>query len=391
MSRLTVAAKSARGLRILILATAVVWTLAVGSSLLWGAAAVRRNAFEQELPRARLDSAAGPLPRREALALAAAVVRYDRLIAAGHLAVWLTGLGFVAFGGRWLLRLDRERDAAEKRLVREQETLRLLVGDLKRTEAELGRYAASLAEANRLKDLFTDVLSHDLLNPASASRYFAEQLRRGEVDPRRLRLIEAIERNLLRLTEMIHNASLYSRLEGTRESPVHVVDLGVVVQAVLAEQEPELAAAGISVEGPAPGSHTAAVHPMFANVVANLVGNAAKYAASGKRIACGIESAGPEWLLSVRDWGPGIAADGKGSVFTRFERLGKEGVQGSGLGLAIARRIVELQGGSIWVEDNPEGGSIFRVRVRKAAADDEPISVCQAPASTGMHCSAPSR
>jgi signal transduction histidine kinase len=105
---------------------------------------------------------------------------------------------------------------------------------------------------------------------------------------------------------------------------------------------------------------------MFGNVVANLVGNAVKYAAGGKRIAVGIESRGEQWVLSVSDWGEGIHDAHKQSVFTRFERLGKEGVKGTGLGLAIARRIVELHGGRIWIEDNPEGGSVFRVSVSKA-------------------------
>jgi signal transduction histidine kinase len=351
MSRLTAAARGPRGLGILVLSTAALWTLGVGASLLWGAAAVRRTMLDRGTP-----------------APEAAVGRYDQLVTAGHLAVWLTGLAFVAVGGCWLLRLDREREAAERRLLGERETLRLLVRDLQRTEAELGRYAACLAEANRLKDLFTDVLSHDLLNPATASRYLVERLRRGEADPQRLRLLDAVEHNLVRLSEMVRDAAQYSRLEETPEGAALAVDLGWVVREVLAELEPEFAAAGISVEPPAPGSHPAAVHPMFANVVANLVGNAVKYAAAGKRIALAIESLGPEeWLLSVRDWGPGIPDGGKESLFTRFERLGKQGVRGTGLGLAIARRIVELQAGRIWVEDNPEGGSVFQVRVRKAA------------------------
>jgi signal transduction histidine kinase len=46
--------------------------------------------------------------------------------------------------------------------------------------------------------------------------------------------------------------------------------------------------------------------------------------------------------------------------------LNKEGVRGAGLGLAIASRIVELHGGRIWVEDNPEGGSVFLTALRKA-------------------------
>jgi signal transduction histidine kinase len=94
-----------------------------------------------------------------------------------------------------------------------------------------------------------------------------------------------------------------------------------------------------------------------------------KYAFSGKRIELGIDEKGEEWILSVRDWGEGIPDPYKRSIFTRFERLQKEGVKGAGLGLAIAGRIVELHGGRIWVEDNPEGGSVFRVALRKASGE----------------------
>ncbi|MEE8359091.1 MAG: HAMP domain-containing sensor histidine kinase [Candidatus Hydrothermarchaeales archaeon] len=56
----------------------------------------------------------------------------------------------------------------------------------------------------------------------------------------------------------------------------------------------------------------------------------------------------------------------KEAVFRHFERVNKGGVKGTGLGLAISRRIVELHNGKIWVEDNPDGGSIFCINIRKA-------------------------
>jgi PAS domain S-box-containing protein len=451
-----IAARSANALKVFVLTIAVLWTAAVASSLLWGAALVRKVAF---------SSSSVPME--------VAGRDHEWLMGAGHLTLWLLGLVFLAFGGRWLLLAGRERDKAESDLVRERETLRLLyenspdaiavidrgfrvlyanrrveelagaplealqgrachervrgrpnpcdgclveevfreghpagrirngaavdgreswlwqqwypirgasggvesvveiardVTDIKRAEAELACYAANLEEANRLKDLFTDIMSHDLLNPAAASRYFVDRLREGETDPRRLQFVDTIERNLCRLIAMIENVSAYSRLRETQALTGQALDVGEVVRRVLADIEGELLAAGISVEGPAAGVYPAFVHPMFGNVVANLVGNAVKYAAGGKRIAVGIESRGEQWVLSVTDWGEGIADAHKKGVFTRFERLGKEGVKGSGLGLAIARRIDELHKGRIWVEDNPEGGSVFRVSISRADA-----------------------
>jgi PAS domain S-box-containing protein len=240
---------------------------------------------------------------------------------------------------------------------------------LKRAEVELQRHAEELEEANRIKGLFADIMTHDLLNPAAAASYFLEHLREGERDPERLRLFETVERNVGKLIRMIQNASSYSRLREMREIDTRVEDLGAMIREVLADLEPQLPGAGLEIVGPPEGRYPAAVNPLFANVLANLVGNAVKYAAAGRRIAIGIADAGGEWVLSVRDWGEGIPDAYKKSIFTRFERLKKEGVKGAGLGLAIASRIVELHGGRIWVEDNPEGGSVFLVTLPKAPGD----------------------
>ena len=113
------------------------------------------------------------------------------------------------------------------------------------------------------------------------------------------------------------------------------------------------------------GESPAWVNPMIGDVFVNLASNAMKYAAAGKRIEVGIEDKGKDWVVSVKDFGPGISDDDKEKIFTRFERLQKEGVQGTGLGLAIARRVVDLHQGRIWVEDNPEGGCVFFVSLPK--------------------------
>jgi signal transduction histidine kinase len=84
-------------------------------------------------------------------------------------------------------------------------------------------------------------------------------------------------------------------------------------------------------------------------------------------VEIGIRDGGTDWVATVKDFGPGIRDEDKPKVFTRFERLKKEGVQGTGLGLAIAKRIVELHQGRIWVDDNPAGGAVFCVSLPKAA------------------------
>ncbi len=53
----------------------------------------------------------------------------------------------------------------------------------------------------------------------------------------------------------------------------------------------------------------------------------------------------------------------KEMIFRRFDQTKKEGVKGSGIGLAIVKKIIDLHAGRVWVEDNPEGGSVFKVEI----------------------------
>jgi signal transduction histidine kinase len=105
---------------------------------------------------------------------------------------------------------------------------------------------------------------------------------------------------------------------------------------------------------------------MISDVFENLVSNAIKYGRPGGVIRIDVRDGGDRWRVEVADTGDGIADADKEKLFTRFERLRKEGVKGTGLGLAIAKRIVDLHGGSIWVEDNPGGGAVFCVALPKA-------------------------
>ncbi len=74
-------------------------------------------------------------------------------------------------------------------------------------------------------------------------------------------------------------------------------------------------------------------------------------------------------MVFVKDNGEGVEDEYKESIFNRFTRVKREGVKGTGLGLAIAKRIVGIHKGSIWVEDNPEGGSIFYFEIPKNLAE----------------------
>jgi signal transduction histidine kinase len=165
--------------------------------------------------------------------------------------------------------------------------------------------------------------------------------------------------------DLIRNASKYSRLEEMDHVDCQALDLNTLLLDALAVHEHRLKEASIAVNYLPRNEYPIVANPMIEDVFANIVANAIKYAAGGKKLEVDILDEGACWIVQIRDFGKGISDKDKPLIFTRFTRLKKEGVEGSGLGLAIVKRLVDLHKGRIWVEDNPAGGSVFCVRLPK--------------------------
>ncbi|MCG8617870.1 MAG: ATP-binding protein, partial [Desulfobacterales bacterium] len=96
-------------------------------------------------------------------------------------------------------------------------------------------------------------------------------------------------------------------------------------------------------------------------VLFNLVGNAIKFTEAGGVIVHGAIHNGRQAVVSVTDTGCGIDSEDLPRIFDRFEMIGsrRRSQEGTGLGLAISKKLVEMMGGSIWVESTPGNGSTF--------------------------------
>jgi PAS domain S-box-containing protein len=264
--------------------------------------------------------------------------------------IWLTTALIEGVRGRPMAAVGVIRDISER----------------KRSEEEQRSYAGRLEEANRLKELFADILRHDLLGPVSTVRLSLEMLLQRAGDPLSKRLLERASRNCSKLTEMIESAAKYAKVSTLQEIEFGRIDLGAVLAEVIAQSETLAEAREARIELAGGGAYPARAHPMIADVFSNLVSNALKYGPARGQVTVEVQDAGDRWRVSVADRGDGIPDGDKGRVFTRFERLAKEGVQGTGLGLAIAKRIVEMHHGAIEIADNPGGGAVFRVTLPKA-------------------------
>ena len=265
--------------------------------------------------------------------------------------------------GRWFMCIDKAIRWWDGRLVRME--VAIDVTERKLAEEDIRHLAAELTEANRLKDIFTDVLRHDILNPVNAITLSTSMLLEVETDARKTVLLERVQRSAADIVEMTVDATKLASATTGQALELFTMDPAEVLRAVLPDLEHKLAAKEITLADHARGGFSVSFNPMMRNVFDNLLSNAIKYSPGGTRIDVDIEDRGESWLLSVKDQGEGVPDQHKQRIFNRFERLEKEGVKGSGFGLTIAKQIVSMHGGEIWVEDNPAGGSVFFVKLPK--------------------------
>lgn len=228
------------------------------------------------------------------------------------------------------------------------------------------RNIRELEASNKMKDLFTDILRHDLSNPAWVIQN-TTKLMLDDPSADAKKHLEIIARNVNKQIEMIGSASKLSKLESTKELENESLDLRWVINNVVKDTKHLFKEADMHVDNRVIESMAIKANPMIEDIFFNLMSNTTKYAAEGKKVIIEALEEGKSYKVAVKDFGPGIPDKYKKDIFTRFKRMEKGGTKGTGLGLAIVQRIVALHNGRVWVEDNAPRGSIFYVKLPKTA------------------------
>ena len=226
--------------------------------------------------------------------------------------------------------------------------------------------------AQRQRQLVQDA-SHELRTPLTSLRTNIEVLATGELLPagEREQLLHDVVAQLSEMTELIGELTELARGE-EQASPPEEVRLDLVTEEAIkraARNHPEVPIHAdldpTSVVGQPAGLERA---------IANLLDNAAKWSPAGAAVEVALH--GGE--LTVRDHGPGIAAEDVPHVFERFYRAtSARSMPGSGLGLAIVHQVAETHNGTISAEAAPGGGTLMRLRLEahEAAPAVEPAPV----------------
>jgi signal transduction histidine kinase/ActR/RegA family two-component response regulator len=237
--------------------------------------------------------------------------------------------------------------------------------------ASLQQQTEDLTQANRVKDEFLAVLSHELRSPLNPILGWTKLLQTGRFDPQKTKqALEIIERNARQQTQLIDDLLDISKiLRGKltlREAPV---DLAFTIESAL--ETVRLAAEAKSIQ--ITTTFGLFIPPVLGDagrlqqIVLNLLSNAVKFTPNGGQVEVRLEQIGVEAQIQVKDTGKGIAPDFLPYVFESFRQEDGKTTRkfgGLGLGLAIVRQLTELHGGTVRVESPGEGaGATFTIRL----------------------------
>jgi signal transduction histidine kinase len=232
-------------------------------------------------------------------------------------------------------------------------------------EAALARGASE-----RERYAFFSLIGHEMRTPLTSVRGYLEALLEDEVDAGTSRsFLEVARSETLRLARFIDGMFELSLLDSGLYSLDRTCDAVPVVRSAIAAAIPSARKRRIEIaftepRAPAPVRIDA---DRLAQVVANIIDNALKYARGGGSVGVALEACGCRFAeISIEDDGPGVAAGERDAIFGLGYRSSTGGACGTGIGLAVARLILERCGGEIDVSDGSLGGACFRVRVPRA-------------------------
>jgi signal transduction histidine kinase/ActR/RegA family two-component response regulator len=273
-------------------------------------------------------------------------------------------------------------NTARKRVEQEQAKLDKLLREqqhaLQETNQELETARATADKANRAKSEFLSSMSHELRTPLNAVLGFAQLLASDKPPPTvsQQRSLDQILKGGWYLLQLINEILDLAMIEsGKVMMSQESMGLSEVLKDCQAMMEPQARKRGIDMR------FTSLEQPFFVHadrtrlkqVMINLLSNAIKYNRSGGSVTVSASAASKGMVhIRVADSGAGLSQEQVEQLFQPFNRLGREHgtEEGTGIGLVVTKQLVELMGGSIGVESEPDVGTTFWIEL---AASQEPV------------------
>ncbi|MBP3955537.1 response regulator [Gemmata sp. G18] len=270
--------------------------------------------------------------------------------------------------------LWRER----QEVARQRDELKIATAENARLLEETRRTADALREADRRKDEFLATLAHELRNPLAPIRNGLQILSLAQSADTSARARAMMERQLGHMVRLVDDLLDISRVtSGKVQLRPELIEVRTAVEMALEASRPAIEAGkhSLTVRVPDERLWLRADPTRIAQVIGNLLTNAAKYTHDGGKIDVSVEREGGFVAVRVKDTGLGIPAEMLPRVFDLFTQVGKhlDRAQGGlGIGLSLVKRLVEMHGGEVTVESpGADRGSTFAVRL--PLAPDAPV------------------
>jgi signal transduction histidine kinase len=237
-----------------------------------------------------------------------------------------------------------------------------------------------LREQDRRKDEFIATLAHELRNPLAPIRNALQLIRLSNNDRTRLDHATTImQRQIDQMVRLVDDLLDVARISRNKlELRKEIVDLAAVVRSAVDTSRPVIEASQneLFIELPSQTVLLDADPVRLAQIVSNLLNNAARYSRPGGRISLTAATEDGELMLKVSDTGIGIEPEKLSRIFDMFVQLDSPGPHpqaGLGVGLTLVRRLIEMHGGTVEAHSDGTGkGSEFIVRLQTSPAKTEP-------------------
>ena len=222
-----------------------------------------------------------------------------------------------------------------------------------------------ISQSEKMQTEFISSVSHELRTPLTAINGWGETLA-DEEDPAQLRRgMEIITKEARRLTNMVEELLEFSKMQDGRFNlQVEPMDLQAELEDAVYTYRQLFRQEGIVLEYDAGGEIYTAPFTgdpeRIKQVLCNLLDNAAKHGGSGKRIQVAMRQTQDDYLITIRDFGPGIPEAELPFIKQKFYK-GSSKARGSGIGLAVCDEIVGRHGGTLAIGNAEGGGTIVTI------------------------------
>lgn len=258
-------------------------------------------------------------------------------------------------------RLKKEASDREWGMRKTNQAIHVLYKDLEKKNEELKKF-------DQLKSDFVSTVSHELRTPLSISTEGINLVMDGIVGPvndEQKDLLQTAKDNLSRLNSIINDLLDISKIEAGKITLKRgLVDMRMLLEKFADTYQTVLATKRQSIERKLPDGPflVYADRDKIIQVITNLFNNAHKFTPEQGKMELELRAEENHIFCRVKDTGVGISAEDMPKLFGKFEQFGRThgpGIKGTGLGLTISKALIELHGGRIWAESQPNEGTAF--------------------------------